>query len=179
MRYRRDNTKGGTWFFTVNLVERKSTCLVDEIGLLREVTSTVKQRHPFINNAIVVLPDHLHAIWTLPEEDNDFSTRWGLIKSGFSRQSPKSERINSSRSSKGERGIWQRRYWEHLIRDERDYEQHVNYIHYNPVKHGYVDSPVDWPYSSIHRYIRWGVLEKDWARKATDIEDHNYGEPVV
>ena len=179
MRYRRDHTKGGTWFFTLNLAERNKTWLVDEIGLLRSVMRRVRQNHPFTINAIVILPDHIHAIWTLPIGDNDFSTRWGLIKAGFSRGLPKTERVNNSRSQKRERGIWQRRYWEHLIRDDRDYEQHINYIHYNPVKHGYVDSPADWPCSSIHRYIRLGVLEKDWGSGITDTEGDGYGEPAV
>ena len=179
MRYRRDDTKGGTWFFTVNLAERRKTYLLDEIVLLRHAVSSVKQRHPFTINAIVVLPDHIHAIWTLPEQDNDFSTRWGLIKAGFSRKLSKTERINRSRTGKGERGIWQRRYWEHLIRNERDYEQHVNYIHYNPVKHDYVDNPADWPYSSIHRYIRYGILEKNWSSRVAGIDAKGYGEPVV
>ena len=138
MRYRRDDTKGGTWFFTVNLAERNKTLLVDKYELLRNVMNKVKQHHPFILDAMVVLPDHIHAMWTLPPGDNDFPTRWGLIKSGFSRLLPKTERINKSRIRKGERGIWQRRYWEHLIRDDADYEKHVDYIHYNPVKHGYV-----------------------------------------
>ena len=100
---------------------------------------------------MVVLPEHLHAVWTLPKNDNDFAKRWMLIKSNFSRQLPTTERINKSRKTKGERGIWQRRYWEHLIRDEIDYQRHVEYIHYNPVKHGYVDKPTDWKYSTIHQ----------------------------
>ena len=95
--------------------------------------------------------------------DADYPTRWRLIKSTFSRALPQSERISTSRRKKGERGIWQRRYWEHLIKDEKDFERHVDYIHYNPVKHGYVQSPVDWPYSSIHRYIHKGIIPSDWA----------------
>ena len=111
----------------------------------------------------MVLPDHLHVIWTLPENDFDFATRWRLIKSHFSRGLPSTERINNSRKQKSERGIWQRRYWEHLIRDELDYERHVDYIHYNPVKHGYVDKAFDWPYSSIHRFIEKGIISSDWG----------------
>ena len=112
---------------------------------------------------MVILPDHLHAIWTLPPGDADFAKRWMLIKTAFSRALPKHENINQSRKSKRERGIWQRRYWEHLIRDELDYERHVDYIHYNPVKHGYVDKAVDWPYSSIHRFIKNGIISSDWG----------------
>ena len=112
---------------------------------------------------IVVLPDNLHTLWQLPNHDANYSMRWNLIKRRFSRALPKTERISASRQKKGERGIWQRRYWEHLIRDDEDFERHVNYIHYNPVKHGYVSSPVDWSYSSIHRYIQNGIISNNWA----------------
>ena len=179
MRYRRDDTKGGTWFFTVNLAERNNTILVDEYDLLRSVMNKVKREHPFKLDAMVVLPDHIHSIWTLPSNDNDYSTRWGLIKSGFSRKLPKLERINRSRFNKGERGVWQRRYWEHLIRDDFDYEKHIQYIHYNPVKHGYVKRPADWPYSSVHKYIEKGVLDKKWADFVVDISEEVFGEYVV
>jgi len=179
MRYRRDDTKGGTWFFTVNLAERNKTILVDEFDLLRDVMNKVKQQHPFKLGAMVVLPDHLHAIWTLPPDDNDFSTRWGLIKSSFSRKLPKLERINKSRIRKGERGIWQRRYWEHLIRDDLDFEKHVDYIHYNPVKHGYVKRPIDWPYSSIHQYVEDDVIDKKWAMIEAGMDEEEFGEYVV
>ena len=161
MRYRRADITGGTYFFTVNLAERKNTLLVDEFDKLRNVINKVKKQHPFRLDAMVVLPEHLHALLTLPTNDKDFATRWMLIKSGFSRQLPKHERINKSRQRKGERGIWQRRYWEHLIRDEQDFERHVDYIHYNPVKHGYVKQAVDWPYSTIHAYITKGLLDRN------------------
>nr|WP_256216371.1 transposase [Nitrosomonas ureae] len=120
--------------------------LLNHVEILRAAVKTVKQRHPFHIDAFVVLPDHLHAIWTLPSDDADFSIRWMLIKSGFSRRIVMNERRNASRISKGERGIWQRRYWEHLILDENDFEQHVDYIHYNPVKHGYIHRASEWPY---------------------------------
>lgn len=158
MRYRRADVKGGTYFFTVNLAERNRTLLVEHVDALRAVMRKVKARHPFYINAMVILPDHLHALWTLPEEDADYPTRWMLIKAGFSRCVPKKERRGNSRIAKGERGIWQRRYWEHWIRDEGDYTKHVDYIHYNPVKHGYVVQTSDWPYSSIHRYIASGMV---------------------
>ena len=145
MQYRRADTKGGTYFFTLNLADRKKTLLTNEIDSLRLVINRVKKKHPFQLNAMVVLPDHLHALLTLPQNDNDYSTRWSLIKAGFSRLLPKDERISPSRKTKGERGIWQRRFWEHAIRDEQDFENHLNYIHYNPVKHGYVESAVDIP----------------------------------
>ncbi|HTE14361.1 MAG TPA: transposase [Burkholderiales bacterium] len=112
---------------------------------------------------MVILPEHLHAIWVLPPGDANFPTRWALIKAGFSRGLPANERISSSRQGKGERGIWQRRYWEHLIRDDEDYTRHVDYIHYNPVKHSHVASAADWPHSSIHRYIQAGMVPPDWA----------------
>lgn len=179
MRYRRDDTKGGTWFFTVNLAERNKRLLVDEFDLLRDVMNKVKQQHPFKLDAMVVLPDHIHAMWTLPANDKGYSIRWGLIKSGFSRQLPKVERINKSQIRKGERGIWQRRYWVHLIRDDRDFEKHVDYIHYNPVKHGYVNSSIDWPYSTIHRYIDDGILDRQWASADNNVNDGEFGELVV
>jgi len=170
MQYRRADVKGATYFFTVNLAERNSTLLVDEFDKLRTIINKVKNNHPFILDAFVVLPDHLHAIWTLPTGDNDFSKRWMLIKAGFSRQLPKNERINKSRRKKGERGIWQRRYWEHMIRDDEDYENHVNYIHYNPVKHGYVKRAVEWPYSTIHDYVEKGVVTMGWGCNEDDNE---------
>jgi len=162
-RYTRAYTPGGTFFFTVNLADRSKTLLTDHIDPLREAMRTVRDRHPFHIDAIVVMPDHLHAIWTLPSGDSDYPTRWALIKAGFSRSLPKTERIGASRAGKGERGIWQRRYWEHQIRDETDYERHVDYIHYNPVKHGYVKSSLDWPHSSLHRFVREGCIPADWG----------------
>ncbi len=134
MRYRRANVTGGTYFFTVNLAERKRRLLVDHINVLRMVMKKVESMHPFYSDAMVVLPDYLHAMWTLPESDKDYPVRWTLIKAGFCRHLPKDERCNRSRIVKGERGIWQRRYWEHLVRDERDYARHMDYIHYSPGK---------------------------------------------
>jgi putative transposase len=178
MQYRRSDIKGGTYFFTVNLAERNKTLLVDGFEILREVINTVKKQHPFILDAMVVLPEHLHAIFTLPPDDKDFTTRWMLIKSGFSRQLPQQEQINKSRKRKGERNIWQRRYWEHLICDENDFEKHVDYIHFNPVKHGHVKVAVDWPYSTIHEYIRKGLLDSHWGHDNNDI-GMGFGEPVT
>lgn len=163
MRYRRADVAGGTYFFTVNLAERKRTLLVDHIDILRSVMEKVKKAHPFRIEAMVILPDHLHAIWTLPDGDVDYPLRWSLIKAGFSRHLPKTERRNLSRIAKGERGIWQRRYWEHMIRDERDYTRHMDYIHYNPVKHGYVHRVTDWPYSTFHRAVAYGLYSQNWA----------------
>jgi putative transposase len=163
MRYRRDGSAGASWFFTVNLARRDSGLLVAHVGHLRNVVRRVRQRHPFVIEAIVVLPDHVHAIWTLPEGDSDYSQRWGLIKAGFSRGLPLQEVRSASRVSKGERGIWQRRFWEHRIRDDRDFENHVAYIHHNPVKHGHVRRAREWPHSSLHQYIRQGRVIPDWS----------------
>ena len=132
MRYRRAKEKGGTYFFTVNLADRKSSLLLDHIEDFRDIMKKVKQQHPFDIDAMVVLPNHVHTMRTLPKGDTDYPKRWMLIKAGFPRRIPKGEYRRKSRINKGERGIWQRRYWEHLIRDERDYEQHVNYIYVNP-----------------------------------------------
>ncbi len=163
MRYRRSYVSGGCYFFTVNLQDRSKSLLVEHVDVLRSAMRKVKQNHPFEIEAIVIMPNHLHALWQLPENDADFSTRWNLIKGGFSRALSSTELISKSREKKGERGIWQRRFWEHLIRDDKDYERHVDYIHFNPVKHGFVKRPVDWEYSSIHRYIQQGVVASDWA----------------
>ena len=175
MRYRRTEVAGATYFFTVNLLNRRQTLLTDHIDTLRACIKTVKKRHPFHIDAMVILPDHLHAIWTLPPGDADFAKRWMLVKTAFSRSLPKHEIINQSRKLKRERGIWQRRYWEHLIRDDLDYQRHVDYIHYNPVKHGYVDKVVEWPYSSIHWFIDKGIITSDWSVGETIIFN-NIGE---
>ena len=163
MRYRRANAAGGTYFFTVNLADRSSTLLIDAVDILRDAMRRVQQRHPFHIDAIVILPDHLHAIWTLPPDDAAFAKRWALIKAVFSRNLPPTEQRSASRRKKGERGIWQRRYWEHLIRDDDDYARHIDYIHINPVKHGHAVHPIEWPYSSIHRYVKEGMLPSDWS----------------
>ena len=165
--YRRNFTDRGTYFFTVNLADRTSRLLEDEVDLLRAAFRSVHTTHPFVIDAIVILPDHFHAIWTLPEHDRDYALRWRLIKTTFSRQQPHLEARSASRVSKGERGIWQRRYWERLIRDERDYAAHVDYIHINPVKHGHARRVGDWPHSSFHRFVRDGLLPGDWAGDAS------------
>ncbi len=161
--YRRNYIAGGTFFFTVNIAERQKTLLVDHISNLRLAFKDVLATHRFNIDAIVILPDHIHAIWTLDTEDKDFSTRWKMIKAKFSRKLPKEEMRSESRMSKGERGIWQRRFWEHAIRDEEDYQRHMDYIHFNPVKHGLVDRCIDWPYSSFHRYVNDGIYSPDWG----------------
>ena len=174
--YTRAFVPGGTFFFTVNLADRSKKLLNEHITQLRASVRKIRAAHPFRIDAMVVLPDHLHAIWTLPPNDMDYPTRWALIKAGFSRSLPNTERISASRAAKGERGIWQRRYWEHQIRDDADYARHIDYIHYNPVKHGHAQSPVDWPYSSIHRFIREGILPPDWGANYAVQERAGWGE---
>jgi len=130
---------------------------VENIDCLCNAFETVKTRHPFRIDTVVILPDHLHCIWTLPPNDTDFSARWGLIKATFSRTIEKGERISQSRQKRGERGLWQRRFWEHQIRDEADFHRHIDYIHWNPVKHGWVRQVADWPHSSFHVYLERGI----------------------
>ena len=161
--YRRTHVPGATYFFTVNLARRDTTLLADRIDDLRNAVHHVRARHPFTIDAMVVLPEHLHAVWTLPPDDADHSLRWRLIKTCFSRQIPRGEQRSDSRIARNERGVWQRRYWEHLIRDEDDLRRHVDYIHFNPVKHGHVARAADWPYSSFHRYVAEGRLSPDWG----------------
>jgi REP-associated tyrosine transposase len=168
--YRRNVVAGGTYFFTANLADRRLSLLTDNIELLRQAFRSARRRHPFAMDAIVVLPDHLHSVWTLPEGDGDFTTRWRLIKAGFSRGLHHTEPISASRSRKQERGIWQRRYWEHTIRDEGDFTRHVDYINFNPVKHRYVERVEDWPYSSFHRMVRLGFYPAGWANPSIEAE---------
>jgi len=168
--YQRLRIDGGCYFFTVNLAQREGNLLILHIESLREAFRQTRQDHPFDINAIVILPEHLHCIWQLPEADSDYSTRWRLIKSRFSMAMPKTERISNSRIGKGERGIWQRRYWEHAIRDERDLQNHVDYIHYNPVKHGLVSQVNDWPYSSFHQWVKRGHYQENWGAPPADFE---------
>jgi len=137
-RYIRAIVPGGTFFFTVTLLERRRSLVIEHIDALRTAFATARIRLPFSIDAMVVLPDHLHCLWTLPEGDADFSRRWRAIKSAFSRAIPAGEHLSPRRLAKGERGVWQRRFWEHVIRDERDFERHADYIHFNPVKHGHV-----------------------------------------
>jgi putative transposase len=161
--YRRAFVAGGCWFFTVNLLDRRSRMLTDEIEALREAVRATRGRYPFHIDAMVVLPDHLHAVWTLPPGDADFPMRWRLIKARFVKTLPQQERLDAVRRARGERGIWQRRFWEHLIRNDADYARHVEYCYINPVKHGLATSVRDWPHSSFHRDVRAGIFPEDWA----------------
>jgi putative transposase len=155
MKYRRVYFPGGTFFFTLVTYKRRPLFSADDmVSRLRQVFGDVKNKRPFDTRAIVILPDHIHCIWTLPPGDSDYSTRWRLIKTAFSytiTSDPKNNRV------------WQLRFWEHFIRDELDLQRHIDYIHFNPVKHGLVLSPKDWPYSSFHRYVADGLYPIDWA----------------
>jgi putative transposase len=158
--YHRPRIPGATIFFTVTLAERGSSLLVGEIDLLRKAVATTRVERPFHIDAWVVLPDHIHCVWTLPDGDADYSTRWRLIKSRFSSVLPKGH-LRPSHRKRSERGLWQRRFWEHHIRNEQDRDAHVHHCWNNPVKHGLVDAPENWPFSSIHRDRKIG-----WFRRA-------------
>ena len=168
--YIRYRIKGGCYFFTVVLADRTSALLTDNITSLRAAFRKVRKAHTFEIEAIVILPDHLHCVWTLPAGDDAFSLRWRQIKSAFSRQLTDTEQRSKSRVKQGERGIWQRRFWEHAIRDEQDFRRHVDYIHYNPVKHGYVERVVEWEYSSFNRYLAQGIYPENWGGEGFDKE---------
>ena len=169
--YRRMRVGGGCYFFTVNLADRASDLLVRRIGDLRDAVRACRAARPFQIDAWVVLPEHLHCVWTLPEGDTDFSGRWRAIKGGFSRLMPLAEARSPSRASKHARGIWQRRFWEHAIRDDDDYARHVDYVHFNPVKHGLVHAVADWPFSTFHRAVAQGVYPADWAGNTGEAMD--------
>ncbi len=175
MRYRRDHTEGGTYFFTV-VAFRRRPWFGDpaRVAQLRAAFRAEMARRPFSIDAIVIMPDHIHAVWTLPPGDAAYSIRWRNIKSRLTRQIEAESRpaVSARRRHKQEQAIWQSRFWEHRIRDEEDYSRHVDYIHYNPVKHGYVERPADWPHSSIHRYIRDGILPAHWGSGAMDFPEH-------
>ncbi len=166
--YRRNYVKGGTYFFTV-VTHQRRPLLTTPLGrtALREAIVSVRHRRPFTLDAIVLLPDHLHAVWTLPPDDTDFSTRWRQIKTLFTRRwlnEGGSETSQSlSRKIKGEHVIWQRRFFEHTCVDENDMKRCFDYLHVNPLKHKLVERVVDWPWSSFHRYVRLGEYSPDWG----------------
>jgi len=172
--YRRNRIPGGTYFFTVNLLDRKSQLLVEHIAELREAVRITRQLASFHIDAWVVLPDHIHAIWTLPPGDDHYSNRWRAIKKAFSKSIPATEYRSKIRIKRHERGIWQRRFWEHTIRDEEDYAAHMDYIHYNPVKHGWANSVQEWPFSTFHRLVKKGIYPQGWA--GVNNESLNTGE---
>lgn len=166
--YRRNFVAGGCFFFTVNLLDRRSNLLVAHVDVLRDAVREVRLRAPFTIDAWVVLPDHMHCLWTLPEGDADFPGRWWEIKTAFSKALPGAGSPSGVMLQRGERGIWQRRYWEHTIRDARDYAAHMDYTHFNPVKHGYVSHPADWPCSSFRRCVAAGLYPPGWSGSADE-----------
>lgn len=166
--YRRSFVPGGTFFFTVATFHRAPILVTQEArAILHAAWEDVQNRFPFRTVAICLLPDHLHCIWTLPNGDTNYPLRWKEIKRLFSKDYGRLMRTtvarNTSRVKRKELTIWQRRFWEHTIRDERDFEHHLNYVHYNPVKHGLVERVRDWPWSSFHRYACMGVYDADWG----------------
>ena len=168
--YRRNYVQGGTYFFTVTLKNRNSTLMVDHIAHLKFAFNKVKNTHPFHINALVVLPEHLHCIWTLPEGDDNYPARWRAIKTLFCSQVGKELNLVSRK------GIWQWGYWEHTIRSDSDFAAHINYVHFNPVKHGHVLKVMDWPYSTFHWYVSNGVYQKDWGGENEKFEKNDFGE---
>lgn len=164
--YRRNRVPGGTYFFTVNLRDRRSNLLTTNIDALRQAVRETRATMPFHIDAWVVLPEHLHCLWTLPAGDADFPNRWRAIKTAFTRSLPAEEAHTQVMPRRGERGIWQQRYWEHTIRDERDYAAHMDYIHFNPVKHGLAPHPAAWPYSTFRYCVSQGLYPTDWIGSA-------------
>jgi putative transposase len=166
--YRRSYIPGGTFFFTVVTYNRQPI-LTSSVSrkLLREAWKTIQTKYPFELVACCLLPNHLHCIWTLPEQDSDYSIRWRGIKGLFSKSYKKEMNIHpnlsASKMKKREAGIWQRRFWEHTIFKQEDFNLHVDYIHYNPVKHGLVNRACDWPWSTFHRFRKEGVYDVDWG----------------
>lgn len=173
MQYRRAFLPGGSFFFTV-VTERRRPVLAsaDAVDVLRQAFRAVRAKRPFEVDAAVVLPDHLHCVWTLPPGDSDFATRWRLIKTWFTKHCVGLRSANRTRSSrplgparvaKQQQPVWQNRYWEHALRDESDFARHVEYIHFNPVKHGLAASAIEWPFSSFRRYVKMGMYPADWG----------------
>ena len=166
--YIRSKQKGGTFFFTLITHERRELLLLAPVlKALRESFAEIQQAQPFTLNAWVVLPDHMHCIWTLPDGDRDVSKRWGRIKAGVSRRLKSSYRFRTegdgSSFKRGESPVWRRRFWEHKIRDELDMYAHLDYIHYNPVKHGLANSVKEWRFSSFHTYVERRIYSRDWG----------------
>ena len=180
--YRRSKTPGACYFFTVVTYKRQQILtLADSREILHTVIAEVKKEYPFKIDAWVLLPDHIHSIWTLPTGDYDFSKRWGLIKAHFSSQAKRlllrPELINKSKKKHRESTIWQRRFWEHEIRDQNDFNRHMDYIYWNPVKHGYVTRVIDWPYSTFHRDVKKGIYSSNWGGSTNNtLEPNDVGE---
>ncbi len=176
MQYRRAFVPGGTFFFTLVTADRKTLFADDKnVEILRKALRQVRSKRPFVLDAAVILPDHLHCIWTLPPGDADFATRWRLIKTWFAKHRDVDgasgyAALTRPTGSQSEHTVWQHRYWEHVLRDETDYRRHLEYIHFNPVKHGYIKAPIDWPYSSFRRYVNAGIYPPDWGGEVIEFE---------
>jgi putative transposase len=168
VRYRRNVVAGATYFFTITLRDRRATWLVDYVADLRAAFRTAKQQQSFEIIAVAVMPEHLHVVITMAEDDADYAKLWRTVKGGFTRRLLK-HGISLNRNARGEYDLWQRRFWEHTIRDNGDLQRHVDYIHFNPVKHGLVKRVSEWPYSSFHRYVRLGWLSEDWADVTNEV----------
>lgn len=180
--YRRANTAGATYFFTVVTHQRRRFLCDDDVRrALHEAIEWGRESHPFIIDAWVLMPDHIHAIWTLPEHDADFGTRWGKIKRYVTQRCGarlhQSELVSDGKILHQENTLWQKRFWEHQIRDEIDFERCMNYAHYNPVKHGLVKQVFDWQYSTFHRYVKQGVYPENWGGMLDDEGSNVWGEP--
>jgi putative transposase len=179
--YRRNYTPGGNYFFTV-VTDNRARILLSDVArqTLRESIKDCQTRWPFEVDAFVLLEDHLHTIWTLPEHDTNYSVRWAYIKKEFSKRylaaGGEEQERSDSRQLRRERGIWQRRFWEHTLRDEKDFERHVDYIHYNPVRHGVVSCAKDYPYSTFHSYQKRGLYEQNWGCYIIEFSDLTVGE---
>lgn len=171
--YRRSWLPGGTFFFTVVTHHRQPILTQPECRhILHNAWTDVCRRFPFTTLAICLLPDHLHCIWTLPSEETNYAVRWKEIKRFFTRQYRRlvapSSTTNASRLKRKEAGVWQRRYWEHTIRDETDLQRHIEYIHYNPVRHQLVNAVADWPWSSFSRYVQLGFYDSSWGQSVSE-----------
>ena len=178
VKYRRLRIQGGIYFFTATLRDRKSKLLITHVKLLTQAMREVQEKWAFKTIALVILPDHLHVVWQLPYDDNNFSIRWMKIKSKFTKSLIKAG-IKIKKNHRGEYALWQSRFWEHAIRDERDYENHVNYIHYNPVKHQLVKRVRDWPYSTFHKYVKNQIYQLNWGDTGYGGHDIDGGEVII
>jgi putative transposase len=170
---------GDTYFFTVVTYKRMPIlCLESCRNILSRVIKEVQTSRPFKIEALVLLPEHIHCIWKLPEGDTDYSTRWALIKKEFTKNIKGlvgTAHPTRSQEHRRERTIWQRRFWEHQIRDEEDLNAHCNYIHYNPVKHSLVKSPSEWPYSTFHGFVFSGIYPLNWGADQEMVFDEHIG----
>ena len=179
-RYRRANIKGGSYFFTVVTYKRQRFLCDENVrNALRDAVRNTQLLFPFTIEAWVLLPEHLHCIWTLPPNDADFGKRWAMIKRFVTKRCGPSlfreEMMTGSKRRRNESTVWQRRFWEHAIRDDSDFTRHMDYIHYNPVKHGWAARVADWPHSTFHEYAKRGMLPLDWGGEI-EAEENEYGE---